>query len=74
MKKHLRHLGLALGLSTALSLSAQQAPSTSYVDLVNPLVGTQSDFTLSSGNTYPIISRPWGMNSWTPQTGKMLAV
>ena len=71
MKKHLRHLGLALGLSTALSLSAQQAPSPSYVDLVNPLVGTQSDFTLSSGNTYPIISRPWGMNSWTPQTGKM---
>ena len=71
MKKYLRHLGLALSLSAYLGLSAQQAPSTSYVDLVNPLVGTQSDFTLSSGNTYPIISRPWGMNSWTPQTGKM---
>lgn len=41
------------------------------VDRVNVLVGTQSSFELSSGNTYPVISRPWGMNSWTPQTGKM---
>ncbi len=43
----------------------------SPVDLVNPLVGTLSSFELSAGNTYPVISRPWGMNSWTPQTGKM---
>ncbi|MEG1749864.1 MAG: GH92 family glycosyl hydrolase, partial [Tannerellaceae bacterium] len=26
---------------------------------------------LSTGNTYPAIARPWGMNFWTPQTGKM---
>lgn len=38
---------------------------------VNPLVGTQSTFELSAGNTYPAIARPWGMNFWTPQTGKM---
>lgn len=38
---------------------------------VNPLVGTQSTFELSTGNTYPAIARPWGMNFWTPQTGKM---
>ena len=31
---------------------------------------TQSDFTLSTGNTYPAIALPWGMNFWTPQTGK----
>ncbi len=43
----------------------------SPVDLVNPLVGTLSSFELSSGNTYPVIARPWGMNAWTPQTGKM---
>ena len=40
-------------------------------DLVNPLMGTDSDFSLSTGNTYPAIARPWGMNFWTPQTGKM---
>lgn len=40
-------------------------------DLVNPLMGTDSDYSLSNGNTYPAIARPWGMNFWTPQTGKM---
>ena len=41
------------------------------VDYVNPLVGTQSSFQLSAGNTYPAIAMPWGMNCWVPQTGKM---
>src|SRR5690554_4870568 len=41
------------------------------VDYVNILMGTQSEFALSSGNTYPAIARPWGMNFWTPQTGEM---
>ena len=41
------------------------------VEYVSPLVGTQSTFELSTGNTYPAIARPWGMNFWTPQTGKM---
>ena len=47
--------------------------STSFspVDYVNPLVGTQSKFTLSTGNTYPAVALPWGMNFWTPQTGDM---
>ncbi|MCG6188308.1 GH92 family glycosyl hydrolase [Maribellus maritimus] len=40
-------------------------------DLVNPLMGTDSEFLLSNGNTYPAIARPWGMNFWTPQTGEM---
>ena len=38
---------------------------------VNPLVGTDSKFELSNGNTYPAIAMPWGMNFWTPQTNKM---
>ena len=42
-----------------------------WVQYVNPLVGTQSPFELSTGNPYPAIARPWGMNFWTPQTGKM---
>lgn len=41
------------------------------VDYVNPLVGTQSKHSFSTGNTYPAIALPWGMNFWTPQTGKM---
>ena len=40
-------------------------------DYVSTLVGSQSDFTLSTGNTYPAVALPWGMNFWTPQTGKM---
>ena len=32
------------------------------VEYVNILMGTQSKFSLSSGNTYPAIARPWGMN------------
>lgn len=43
----------------------------SLVEYVNPLVGTDSDFSLSNGNTYPAIALPWGMNFWTPQTNKM---
>ena len=41
------------------------------VDLVNPLMGTESEYTLSNGNTYPAVALPWGMNFWTPQTRKM---
>lgn len=52
----------------ACSLMAETKDWTQYV---NPLMGTQSSFELSTGNTYPAIARPWGMNFWTPQTGKM---
>ncbi|TCV07416.1 putative alpha-1,2-mannosidase [Sphingobacterium alimentarium] len=41
------------------------------LDYVSTLVGTQSTYFLSSGNTYPAIAVPWGMNFWSPQTGKM---
>ena len=41
------------------------------VDYVNPLMGTMSSYELSTGNTYPAVALPWGMNAWTPQTGKM---
>lgn len=41
------------------------------VDYVSTLVGTMSKHALSTGNTYPAVALPWGMNFWTPQTGKM---
>src|SRR5580698_10484118 len=52
----------------SLTTYGQKAPD--LADLVNPLMGTQSKVDLSNGNTYPDIPLPWGMNSWTPQTGK----
>ncbi|WP_287682601.1 GH92 family glycosyl hydrolase [Bacteroides sp.] len=47
------------------------AQAKDFTQYVNPLMGTLSSFELSTGNTYPAIARPWGMNFWTPQTGKM---
>lgn len=40
-------------------------------DYVSTLVGSLSDYTLSTGNTYPAVAMPWGMNFWTAQTGTM---
>ncbi len=58
---------------TVLALSSQGqfvTKVTDPVDYVNPLMGTQSSYELSNGNTYPAVALPWGMNFWTPQTGK----
>ncbi|MBO4944587.1 MAG: GH92 family glycosyl hydrolase [Muribaculaceae bacterium] len=63
MKKTLSTLLLA---SCCLWVAAEEP-----VDYVSTLVGTQSTYSLSTGNTYPATAMPWGMNFWTPQTGKM---
>ncbi len=47
------------------------AEMTNLVDYVNPLMGTDSKYSLSNGNTYPAIATPWGMNFWTPMTSGM---
>ncbi|OIV40912.1 GH92 family glycosyl hydrolase [Flavobacterium johnsoniae] len=65
--KSLIFLGI---VQSCLFLNAQ-VKSLDPVEYVNPLMGTQSLHNLSNGNTYPAICRPWGMNFWTPQTGKM---
>ncbi|MES2061317.1 MAG: GH92 family glycosyl hydrolase [Bacteroidota bacterium] len=52
-------------------IASAQVNKTNLADLVNPLMGTDSKPSLSNGNTYPAIALPWGMNFWTPQTGKM---
>ncbi|MRX07273.1 glycoside hydrolase family 92 protein [Pseudoduganella sp. FT25W] len=54
-----------------VALNAYATPVKDPVELVNPLMGTASKPELSNGNTYPTIALPWGMNFWTPQTGKM---
>ena len=59
----------------ALAAACCEAPQSETLmrpsEWVSTLVGTQSDYTLSTGNTYPAVALPWGMNFWTPQTGKM---
>ena len=40
-------------------------------DYVSTLVGSLSEHSFSTGNTYPAIALPWGMNFWTPVTGTM---
>ena len=70
MKAHFsfKHL---LFLGSAVLFTLQSSAVKNPVDYVSTLVGTQSKFELSTGNTYPATALPWGMNFWTPQTGKM---
>ncbi len=70
MKTHFsfKHL---LFLGGAMLYNLQSSAVKNPVDYVSTLVGTQSKFELSTGNTYPATALPWGMNFWTPQTGKM---
>ncbi|KOH46889.1 GH92 family glycosyl hydrolase [Sunxiuqinia dokdonensis] len=68
MKKKIGFLGALMMLSFVLKVNAQDFDPVSYV---STLVGTNSKYELSTGNTYPAIALPWGMNFWSPQTGKM---
>ena len=65
-KKHLFSMLIALALCIT-TMGRHYEP----VDYVSTLVGTQSSYAISTGNTYPAVCMPWGMNFWTPQTGKM---
>lgn len=68
MKKSLMSLFFAFSIT---SVTIAQVKISDPVDFVNPLMGTDSKPNLSNGNTYPAIAFPWGMNLWTPQTGRM---
>ncbi|MCR6720956.1 MAG: hypothetical protein NVV59_11870 [Chitinophagaceae bacterium] len=61
-----------VALVTIISIQGSWAQKKTFepVDYVNILMGTDSKYSLSNGNTYPAIGLPWGMNIWTPQTGK----
>ena len=65
-KKHLFSMLIALTVCVT-AMGRHYEP----VDYVSTLVGTQSSYAISTGNTYPAVCMPWGMNFWTPQTGKM---
>nr|HPH18201.1 glycoside hydrolase family 92 protein [Haliscomenobacter sp.] len=61
-------LAVRLLMLCSLSLSAFAQSTFQPEEMVNPLMGTDSKRSFSSGNTYPAIAVPWGMNFWTPQT------
>lgn len=62
----------AFGLSLAGCCADRESDLVSEpADYVTTLMGTLSDFSFSTGNTYPATALPWGMNFWTPQTGVM---
>lgn len=65
--RYIKAVLIALMGGSAIGALAVESP----VDYVNTLVGSQSKHSLSTGNTYPAVALPWGMNFWTPQTGKM---
>ena len=48
---------------------AAQGQKKQLVQYVNTLQGTNSSFELTHGNTYPTTALPFGMHTWTPQTG-----
>ena len=50
---------LAITLCSSL-FTVDAADKKDLVDYVNPLVGSQSKLSLSTGNTYPAIAMPWG--------------
>ena len=56
--------------SASCCADAEQNYIDNPVDYVSTLVGTESTYELSTGNTYPAVAMPWDMNFWTPQTGK----
>ncbi len=65
---------LFLILIPGLAISQERSKAKgneNLVQYVNPLMGTDSEFKFSNGNTYPAIARPWGMNFWSPQTAEM---
>ncbi|MDR0995815.1 MAG: GH92 family glycosyl hydrolase [Tannerella sp.] len=69
-RKNIAAAALAVGLLAPALPAAAGTEGFDPVQYVNPLMGTESTFQLSAGNTYPAIARPWGMNFWTPQTGR----
>ncbi|GGH30518.1 glycoside hydrolase family 92 protein [Sphingobacterium alkalisoli] len=71
IKLYIKHVISAFLFCNLFFTSIGIAQSKDPVDYVSTLVGTLSKYELSTGNTYPAIAMPWGMNFWTPQTGKM---
>lgn len=69
--KHItmKKAAIALLLSLSLTEISGSAFAQEPISYVNTLMGTESTYQFSNGNTYPAVAVPWGMNFWSPQTG-----
>lgn len=61
-------LMLAAGGCRQQGYSLKEHSPVEPAELVSTLMGTDSEYLLSHGNTYPAVALPFGMNFWTPQT------
>ena len=66
----MKRILVLLALAGAVLSCAEAPQMADPVDYVSTLVGTQSKYTISTGNTYPAVAMPWGTHFWTPQTGR----
>ena len=58
-------MAILVAAAATLALASVERPE----DLVNLLAGTFTDGNkFSTGNTLPLVGRPWGFNHWAPQT------
>ena len=71
LRNLLAALLLLAGCTAARKQTAAPQMVTDPVDYVSTLTGTLSHHAFSTGNTYPAVALPWGMNFWTPQGGRM---
>ena len=66
---------LSTYIAALLLIAGCCGPKAEYAEnpeeYVSTLVGSLSEHSFSTGNTYPATATPWGMNFWTPVTGKM---
>ena len=67
----IKKIGVFFGILLTCFVLKVSSQDFDPVNYVSTLTGTLSKYELSTGNTYPAIALPWGMNFWSPQTGKM---
>lgn len=60
----MRKFILCMFLTVSCAVVAMADEKTDLVKYVNTLQGTNSNFTITHGNTYPSVTLPFGMHSW----------
>jgi putative alpha-1,2-mannosidase len=73
MHRFLIVLAIIMLMGCRGGLKKEEAPAPDLLPFANPMVGTDSRYEFSNGNTYPAITMPWGMTCWTPQTAEKMS-
>ena len=66
----MRKVGIITTVVVLLAAACAKPAQEHLSDYVSTLVGTLSEPAYSTGNTYPAVAMPWGMNFWTPVTAE----